>query len=47
VLVVVHAYREDHHGEEIFRIISARAAEAGHQRHPGEFDGSGTGAPQR
>ncbi len=27
VLLVVHAYREDHHGEEIIRIISARAAE--------------------
>ena len=27
VLLVVHAYREDHHGQEIIRIISARAAE--------------------
>ena len=27
VLVVVHVYREDQHGEEIIRIISARAAE--------------------
>jgi len=27
VLLVVHAYREDHHGEEIIRIVSARAAE--------------------
>ena len=27
VLVVVHAYREDCHGEEIIRIISARRAE--------------------
>jgi uncharacterized DUF497 family protein len=27
VLLVVHAYREDHDGEEIIRIISARAAE--------------------
>ena len=27
VLLVVHAYREDHHGEEIIRIISARRAE--------------------
>lgn len=27
VLLVVHAYREDQHGEEIIRIISARAAE--------------------
>jgi hypothetical protein len=27
VLLVVHAYREDHHGEEIIRIISARQAE--------------------
>jgi uncharacterized DUF497 family protein len=27
VLMVVHAYREDNHGEEIIRIISARAAE--------------------
>jgi uncharacterized protein len=27
VLLVVHAYREDEHGEEIIRIISARAAE--------------------
>jgi uncharacterized DUF497 family protein len=27
VLLVVHAYREDNHGEEIIRIISARAAE--------------------
>ncbi len=27
VLVVVHAYREDNHGEEIIRIISARRAE--------------------
>ena len=27
VLLVVHAYQEDHHGEEIIRIISARAAE--------------------
>ena len=27
VLVVVHAYREESHGEEIIRIISARAAE--------------------
>ena len=26
-LVVVHAYREESHGEEIIRIISARAAE--------------------
>jgi uncharacterized DUF497 family protein len=26
-LLVVHAYREDHRGEEIIRIISARAAE--------------------
>ena len=27
VLLVVHAYREEHYGEEIIRIISARAAE--------------------
>jgi uncharacterized DUF497 family protein len=27
VLLVVHAYRENHYGEEITRIISARAAE--------------------
>lgn len=27
VLVVVHVYREEHHGEEIIRIISARAAQ--------------------
>ncbi|MGH8245433.1 MAG: BrnT family toxin [Gammaproteobacteria bacterium] len=27
VLVVVHAYREENHGQEIIRIISARAAE--------------------
>jgi uncharacterized DUF497 family protein len=27
VLLVVHAYREDEHGEEIICIISARAAE--------------------
>ena len=27
VLLVVHAYREDYGGEEIIRIISARAAE--------------------
>ena len=27
VLLVVHAYREDHYGEETIRIISARAAE--------------------
>jgi uncharacterized DUF497 family protein len=27
VLLVVHIYREDEHGEEIIRIISARAAE--------------------
>ena len=27
MLLVVHAYREDHHGEEIIRIISARRAE--------------------
>lgn len=27
VLVVVHVYREEHHGEEIVRIISVRAAE--------------------
>ena len=27
VLLVVHAYREDDHGEEIIRIISARKAE--------------------
>jgi uncharacterized DUF497 family protein len=27
VLLVVHAYREEYHGEEIIRIISARAAE--------------------
>jgi uncharacterized DUF497 family protein len=27
VLVVVHVYREEQHGEEIIRIISARAAE--------------------
>jgi len=27
VLLVVHIYREDDHGEEIIRIISARAAE--------------------
>jgi len=27
VLLVVHAYREDNRGEEIIRIISARAAE--------------------
>jgi uncharacterized protein len=27
VLLVVHAYREDDHGEEIIRIISARRAE--------------------
>jgi uncharacterized DUF497 family protein len=26
VLVVAHVYREDFHGEEIIRIISARAA---------------------
>ncbi len=30
VLLVVHAYREDEHGEEIIRIISARRAE-GHE----------------
>jgi uncharacterized DUF497 family protein len=27
ILLVVHAYREDHNGEEIIRIISARRAE--------------------
>jgi uncharacterized DUF497 family protein len=27
VLMVVHAYQEDHYGKEIVRIISARAAE--------------------
>jgi hypothetical protein len=27
VLLVVHAYREDFHGEEIIRIVSARRAE--------------------
>jgi uncharacterized DUF497 family protein len=27
VLLVIHAYREDDHGEEVIRIISARAAE--------------------
>ena len=27
VLLVVHVYREDYRGEEIIRIISARAAE--------------------
>jgi uncharacterized DUF497 family protein len=27
VLLVVHTYREDCHGEEIIRIISARQAE--------------------
>jgi uncharacterized DUF497 family protein len=27
VLLVVHAYREDNDGEEIIRIVSARAAE--------------------
>ena len=27
VLLVVHAYREDRHGEEIIRIISARRAQ--------------------
>ena len=27
VLLVVHAYREDHYAEKIIRIISARAAE--------------------
>ena len=27
VLVVAHVYREDEHGEEIIRIISAREAE--------------------
>jgi len=27
VLLVVHAYRKNHHGEEIIRIISARRAE--------------------
>jgi uncharacterized DUF497 family protein len=27
VLLVVHVYREEHNGEEIIRIISARAAE--------------------
>ena len=27
VLLVVHAYREDDHGEEVIRIISARRAE--------------------
>jgi len=27
VLRVVHVYREDHHGEEVIRIVSARAAE--------------------
>ncbi len=27
VLLVVHAYREDSHGEEIIRIVSARRAE--------------------
>ena len=26
-LLVVRVYREDHHGEEIIRILSARAAE--------------------
>lgn len=31
VLFVVHAYREDHDGEEIIRIISARKAEK-HER---------------
>jgi uncharacterized DUF497 family protein len=28
VLLVVHVYREDHHGEEVIRIISARRAES-------------------
>jgi len=32
VLLVVHAYREDRHGEEIIRIISARRAEKYEQR---------------
>ena len=32
VLLVVHAYREDCHGEEIVRIISARRAEK-HEIH--------------
>jgi len=27
ILLVVHVYREDDHGEEIIRIVSARAAE--------------------
>jgi uncharacterized DUF497 family protein len=27
VLLVVHAYREEHNGEEVIRIISARGAE--------------------
>src|SRR5580704_2803407 len=27
VLLVVHVYREEHNGEEVIRIISARAAE--------------------
>jgi uncharacterized DUF497 family protein len=27
LLLVVHAYREDYHGEEIIRIISARKAD--------------------
>ena len=27
VLLVVHTYQENHHGEEVIRIISARAAE--------------------
>jgi uncharacterized DUF497 family protein len=27
ILLVVHAYRENRHGEEIIRILSARAAE--------------------
>ena len=27
VLLVVHTYREDYHGEEVIRIISARRAE--------------------
>ena len=32
VLLVVHVYREDRHGEEIIRIISARRAEK-HEYH--------------
>jgi uncharacterized protein len=32
VLLVVHAYREDFHGEEVIRIISARQADKSERR---------------